>query len=179
MFNELLKDLGFSTHFITCSVFSQPKQQFTPYFGHVAIVVHLEEDWLVDVGFGTNFPEPLKLDAEAHQLQDGVHYQLVRINEEEILLRRTNDQQEYIKMYKLKLEPQLLTAFAGMCHYHQTSPKSPFTQGKLCSLLTSDGRITLTDKAFIKTVNGKKTETPVASPQEFDQKLREHFGIVL
>ncbi len=179
LFNELLQDLGFSTHFITCSVFSQPKQQFTPYFGHVAIVAHLEEDWLVDVGFGTNFSEPLRLSTEDYQPRDGTYYQLVKLSDAETLLRRTTNRREHIKMYKFKSDPQPLTEFAEMCHYHQTSPESPFTQGKLCSLLTSDGRITLTDKAFIETVSGKKTETPIESAQEFNQKLREHFGIVL
>ncbi|WKN45754.1 arylamine N-acetyltransferase family protein [Tunicatimonas pelagia] len=179
LFNELLKNLGFSTHFITCSVFFQPKQQFTPYFGHVAIVVHLEEPWLVDVGFGTNFPEPLRLSAEDHQHQDDTYYQLVKLNEVETLLRRTTDQQEYIKMYKFKPEPHLLTDFAGMCRYHQTSPESPFTQGKLCSLLTPDGRITLTDKNFIETIDGKKNETPVENYRDFDQKLKKYFGIAL
>ena len=179
LFNELLKSLGFSTHFISCSVFSQPQQKFTPYFGHVAIVVHLEEDWLVDVGFGTNFPEPLRLDTENYQWQDGTCYQLVQLNQEETLLRRTVDQQEYIKMYKFKRESQPLTDFAAMCHYHQTSPESLFTQGKLCSLLTPDGRITLTDKSFIETISGEKTETPVEGSRDFDQKLRKYFGMEL
>ncbi|MEM6845522.1 MAG: arylamine N-acetyltransferase [Bacteroidota bacterium] len=179
LFNELLKNLGFSTQFITCSVFSQPKQQFTPYFGHVAIVVHLEEDWLVDVGFGTNFPEPLKLDTETQQLQDRVYYQLIRLNAEETLLRRTIDQQEYIKMYKFKSEPQSLNDFTEMCHYHQTSPESIFTQGKLCSLLTSHGRVTITDKTFIETINGKRVEKLVVNSRDFDRKLKDYFGIEL
>jgi len=179
LFSELLQQLGFKTKFITCSVFSQPKQQFTPYYGHVAIVVHLEENWLVDVGFGTNFPEPLRLNTEEYQRQDGVCYQLLKLNEAETLLYRTTDKQEHTKMYKLKLEPQLLSDFADMCRYHQTSPVSLFTQGKLCSLLTPIGRITLTDKSFIETTNGNKTEIPIESVQEFDRKLQKHFGIVL
>ncbi len=179
LFNELLQNLGFSTHFITCSVFSQPKQRYTPYFGHVAIIAHLEEDWLVDVGFGTNFSEPLRLNTEDYQLRDSTYYQLVKLNKVETLLHRTTDRQEHIKMYKFKPEPQPLTRFTEMCHYHQTSPESLFTKGKLCSLLTPNGRITLTDKAFIETVSGKKTETSIESTQEFDQKLREYFGIEL
>ena len=179
LFNELLRDFGFVTHFITCSVFSQPKQQFTPYFGHVAIVAHLEEDWLVDVGFGTNFPEPLLLSTDAPQLQDGTYYQLLSLNAEETLLQRFTEGEAPIKMYKFRRDPQELTDFSEMCVYHQTSPESLFTQGRLCSLMTPRGRITLTDKSFIETQGSEKWETPVEDQKAFAHKLKEHFGIVL
>jgi len=179
LFNELLEDFGFVTHFITCSVFSQPKQQFTPYFGHVAIIAHLEEDWLVDVGFGTNFPEPLRLATEEPQLQDGTYYQLLPLNAEETLLQRFTEGEAPIKMYKFKRNPQELSDFSEMCVYHQTSPESIFTQGKLCSLMTADGRITLTDKVFIETLGSEKQETAVKNQHDFEQKLKEYFGIEL
>jgi N-hydroxyarylamine O-acetyltransferase len=179
LFNELLKDFGFVTHLITCSVFSQPKQQFTPYFGHVAIIAQLEEDWLVDVGFGTNFPEPLRLATEEPQLQDGTYYQLLPLNAEETLLQRYTEGEDPIKMYKFRRDPQELTSFSEMCVYHQTSPESIFTQGRLCSLMTPQGRITLTDKAFIETQGSKKQETAVENQRDFEQKLKEHFGIEL
>lgn len=178
LFKELLQDLEFSTHFITCSVFSQPKQQFTPYFGHVAIVAQLEEDWLVDVGFGTNFPEPLSLTTEVPQLQDGTYYQLLPLNDEETLLQRYIEGEAPIKMYKFRRDPQELTDFSEMCIYHQTSPESLFAQGRLCSLMTADGRITLTDKSFIETQGTEKRETPLEDQAAFAHKLKEHFGIV-
>ena len=179
LFNELLTDLGFTTHFITCSVFSQPKQQFTPYFGHVAIVAQLEEEWLVDVGFGTNFPEPLRLATEEPQLQDSTYYQLVKLNAEETRLQRFTEGEVPIKMYKFKRDPQALANFSEMCVYHQTSPESIFTQGRLCSLMTPQGRITLTDKSFIETRGSEKQETPVEDQAAFERKLKEYFGIEL
>lgn len=179
LFNELLTALGFSTHFISCSVFSHPHDQYAPYFGHVAIIAHLEEDWLVDVGFGTNFPEPLRLDTESPQLQEGTYYRLTPIDSEETLLERSADDQEYIKMYKLRRQPHALADFAKMCRYHQTSARSPFTQGRLCSRMTPQGRITLTDKAFIETIGAEKKEYPLEDQADFAKKLSTHFGIVL
>nr|WKN38243.1 arylamine N-acetyltransferase [Tunicatimonas sp. TK19036] len=179
LFNELLTALGFSTHFISCSVFSHPHNQYAPYFGHVAIIAHLEDDWLVDVGFGTNFPEPLRLNTPAPQRQDGTYYRLTALNEEETLLERSADHQEYIKMYKFRPQPHALADFAQMCAYHQTSSQSPFTQGRLCSLMTPTGRITLTDKAFIETIQAEKTEYPIADQAGFAKKLYDRFGIAL
>ena len=179
LFNELLTELGFRTHFISCSVFSHPKNEYAPYFGHVAIVAHLEEDWLGDVGFGTNFSEPLPLDTEAPQLQEGIYYRLRKLPEAETLLERSPDRQEYINMYKFRRQPHQLNEFAEMCVFHQTSPESHFTQGRLCSLMTPEGRLTLTDKAFIETVRGEKTETPLEDERVFTKKLYDHFGITL
>lgn len=179
LFNELLTDLGFSTHFISCSVFSHPKQHYAPYFGHVAIVAHLADDWLVDVGFGTSFPEPLRIGTEASQLQDGTYYRLRKISPEETSLERSEDEKEWISMYKFRLRPYALPDFAGMCVFHQTSPESPFTQGRLCSLMTPQGRITLTDKTFIKTVGKNKHEVPLQDQAEFEKYLQEYFGMVL
>jgi N-hydroxyarylamine O-acetyltransferase len=34
-----------------------------------------------------------------------------------------------------------LSDFAGMCHYHQTSPESHFTCQRICSLATPEGRL--------------------------------------
>ena len=178
LFNELLTALGFSTHFISCSVFSHPRNQYAPYFGHVAIIARLEADWLVDVGFGTSFPEPLRLDTEEPQLQEGTCYRLRRLNEEETLLERSDDGREYLNMYKFRRASYPLTDFAEMCAFHQTSAESPFTQGRLCSLMTPHGRITLTDKAFMETIRREKKDTPLEDPSEFEKRLQAHFGIV-
>jgi N-hydroxyarylamine O-acetyltransferase len=65
-----------------------------------------------------------------------------------------------------------------MCHYHQTSPESYFTQKRVCSRATDDGRITLADMKLIVTRNGQRNETTLASEQEWREAVKEHFGIV-
>jgi N-hydroxyarylamine O-acetyltransferase len=64
-----------------------------------------------------------------------------------------------------------------MCEFHQSSPDSHFTRGKVCSILTKEGRKTLTDNKFVVTSGGKKTETAVGSDQEFDAILLDEFNI--
>jgi N-hydroxyarylamine O-acetyltransferase len=65
-----------------------------------------------------------------------------------------------------------------MSEFHQTSPESHFTRGKVCSLMTLNGRKTLTDKKIIETKNEEKTEITVDSDEHFNQILANEFQIV-
>ena len=81
--------------------------------------------------------------------------------------------------YRFTLTPRRLEDFADMCHFHQTSPESHFTQKRLCTLATSNGRITLSDMKLIITENGNRQERMLASDDEWREVLRKHFGLVL
>jgi N-hydroxyarylamine O-acetyltransferase len=72
-----------------------------------------------------------------------------------------------------------LSEFEPMCLYHQTSPQSPFTQKRLCTLATPDGRITLSGSRYISTVQGVRDEQPVEDEEHFRLLLKERFGIEL
>ena len=50
--------------------FSQP-------FDHMALMVQLEQRWLVDVGFGDSFLEPLLIDETGEQVQGDRAYRIV------------------------------------------------------------------------------------------------------
>jgi N-hydroxyarylamine O-acetyltransferase len=65
-----------------------------------------------------------------------------------------------------------------MCHYHQTSPDSPFTRKRVCSLATLDGRITVTGDKLIETRNGVREERTLAEDERL-AILRERFGVNL
>jgi N-hydroxyarylamine O-acetyltransferase len=82
------------------------------------------------------------------------------------------------KEYAFTLQPRELSDFAGMCHYHQTSPESHFTQQRICSLATPEGRLTLSDNKLIETRGALRQETSI-SGDEWQAKLRELFGVVL
>lgn len=64
-----------------------------------------------------------------------------------------------------------------MCDFQQYSPESHFTKGKLCSIMTVDGRKTLTDSKFIITAGGEKAERPVVNEAGFYRLLNDEFGI--
>lgn len=179
LFYTLLRQMGFQAYFISCSVYNQPLQTFGPYFAHVAIVVDFGDDqWLVDVGFGSSFPEPLKIALDTYQKQDGVVYVLRSMNEKEICLDRSfDDGNTFSPMYKLMLSPHPLQAFQEMCVFHQTSDLSPLYQKKLCSIATAQGRITLTSNHLITTWEGVRTEVEIKDEEDFLEKLSTYFAI--
>jgi N-hydroxyarylamine O-acetyltransferase len=66
-----------------------------------------------------------------------------------------------------------------MCHYHQTSPESTFTQRRTCTRATPDGRITVTGLRLITTIRGDKQERELAGDDEWRAALGEHFDVEL
>jgi len=66
-----------------------------------------------------------------------------------------------------------------MCYYHQTSSESHFTQKRICSLPTQNGRITLTGNTLKITEKEIVTERQLNNQQEVQQVLSNYFGIKL
>ena len=175
-FCALLRALGFEVSMLSAGV-ARDEGGFDPPFDHLTLLVQLEQRWLADVGFGDSFREPLLLDERGEQVQNNESYQLVEADEHLILQRRESG--SWKPQYRFTLEPHQYADFADMCHYHQTSPESIFTQRRACSQATPQGRITVTEKRVIITERGEKQERELASPEEWTAALRQHFGIVL
>jgi N-hydroxyarylamine O-acetyltransferase len=68
LFAALLQALGFDVTMLSAGV-ANANGKFGPDFDHMALMVQLEERWLVDVGFGDSFFEPLLLDEAGEQQQ--------------------------------------------------------------------------------------------------------------
>lgn len=83
------------------------------------------------------------------------------------------------RQYSFTLQARRSEEFAGMCRYQQTSPESSFTQQRICSRATPDGRITLADKKLIVTRNGRREEKMPATEQGPSAVLEAKFGIRL
>jgi N-hydroxyarylamine O-acetyltransferase len=69
--------------------------------------------------------------------------------------------------------------FLPMCEFHQTSPESPFTRRRLCTLATAGGRLTLSEGRLIETRGAERKTTPVEGPEAEAAVLRERFGVRL
>jgi N-hydroxyarylamine O-acetyltransferase len=134
--------------------------------------------WLADIGFGDCFLEPLSLTRPTESEQMGKTYRLLK-DGDNLLLQRKSLEKDWAPQYQFTRIPHQLEEFAPMCHFHQTSPESSFTQLRLCSLATTNGRSTLEGMRLITTQNGKKTDTEVADEREYQRLLREKFGIEL
>lgn len=176
-FCSLLRGLRFRVSVLSAGV-ARDEGGFDPPFDHMALLVDLEERWLADVGFGDSFREPLKLDLRGQQDQNGESYRIVDAEERHLIVER-RESEVWKPQYRFTLDPYTLDDFDEMCRYHQTSPESPFTQKRVCTLATPGGRITVTGMRLIVTERGEKQERELASHEEWTATLREHFGIVL
>ena len=150
----------------------------SPEFDHMTLRVDLDEPWLADVGFGDCFLEPLRLQTDEEQVQDGQKFR-VREEKDSLHVERSGPNGSWKGEYTFSLVPRRLDEFAPMCHYHQTSPESPFTRKRICSKATPDGRITLADRKLIVTRRGNREEKVLESEEEWQAELQKYFGIVL
>jgi N-hydroxyarylamine O-acetyltransferase len=178
LFAALLRALGFEVAMLSARV-ANGEGGYTPEFDHMALLVTLDECWLVDVGFGDTFRQPLLLDDQNVQGQNGRAYRLDLDGEQRILWERKQGD-DWKAQYRFSLQPYQFSDYEEMCHYHQTSPESHFRKSRVCSRATPEGRLTLSDMRFISTtLSGDRHERVVQGEEEYAMMLNEHFGIVM
>jgi N-hydroxyarylamine O-acetyltransferase len=177
LFAALLSALGFDTKMLSASV-ANAKGEWGPEFDHMTLLVTLDKRWLVDVGFGDSFIEPLPLDDRNEHLQRSRAYCIEEVDDRFMLSQREPNE-DWKPQFRFTLEPHVYADYAAMCRYHQTSPQSHFTQRRICSRLSTDGRITITQERLIITRGTLREECEFADEAELAGALRQHFDIVL
>jgi N-hydroxyarylamine O-acetyltransferase len=179
LFAALLRGLGFDVVMLAAGV-AKKQGGFGPIFDHMTLMVTLAERWLVDVGFGDSFLEPLLVDSRVEQVQGTRSFRIDADNSYLILMRR-EEGGDWEPQYRFTLQPYTFTDYEEMCRFHQTSPDSHFTKGRICSLAAADGRVTLSDMRLITSSSGQqlRSERTLTSQEEYDQVLHDQFGIVM
>lgn len=172
-FGALLTALGFQVTLLAARVWTSP-QRPGPLFDHLALRVDTPEPWLVDVGFGDFAHHPLRLDLAGGQPDPGGEFQVVEREYGDLDVFQDSEPQ-----YRLEARPRELVDFEPTCWWHRTSPKSHFTRALTCSLLTGEGRITLSGSRLIRTVHGERHEETLATDSDVLAAYRTHFGITL
>jgi N-hydroxyarylamine O-acetyltransferase len=176
-FSALLRAVGFHVILLSARVARQNGGE-GPEFDHLALRVDLDEPWLADVGFGDSFAEPLRLQPNLEQQQDVGTFRIRHVAQSLTLERRQADD-SWRPEYSFTLAPRQIGEFRDRCHFHQTSPESSFTQKRICSRLTPEGRITLSGLNLIVTNHGHREERTLGSEEEWRSALRQYFEIVL
>lgn len=174
LFAGLLRQLGFQVALFSARVTEDG--EIGQEYDHLVLRVQLEQPYLVDVGSGDSFLEPLRLNDQDQNDPNGI-YHLTDRDGQWALWEQHQDDLFWHPKFIFTLLPRQLEEFASMCHYHQTSPESSFTRQRVCSQARPDGRITLTDTRLIKTTLGQKEVVPVSTKEEFNTALWEYFAI--
>lgn len=181
LFARLLTEIGFDVTYLNARVFNQEGKPGID-FGHLTLLVKIpsqSERWLVDVGFGDSFQEPLRFDEPGEQIQGLRAYRLEQIADGYISWQKNYDG-AWVRQYYFDLAPRNFpTDYESGCLYHQTSPRSSFTRGSMISRATLDGRVSLEDRRLILTKNGQRSEHLLANKEEYQGLLKQYFDVTL
>ncbi|MGW2024547.1 arylamine N-acetyltransferase family protein [Streptomyces decoyicus] len=172
-FAILLGALGYEVDLLAGRVFGADGPGI-PY-DHLALRVRTPSGrWLADVGFGRHSHFPLRWDSRDEQPDPGGVFRIEETGEGDLDVLRDGEPQ-----YRLEQRPRSYTDFEAGCWWHQTSPKSHFTQSLVCSRLTETGRVTLSGRTLVTTgADGARDERQVGE-DEVLAVYREQFGILL
>jgi len=176
-FAALLRELGFRVTLLSARVAREDGGE-GPEFDHLTLRVDLDEPWLADVGFGDSFLHPLRLQSGLEQPEGARTFRLVK-DGDRLVLEMREGAKPWNKQYSFSLIPRRLKEFSGTCHYHQTSPESHFTQKRICTMATPEGRVTLADYKLIITRSGQRQEQMLNSEEERAEALKRYFAVVL
>jgi N-hydroxyarylamine O-acetyltransferase len=173
LFAELLQALGFDVHRMAAQVVAVDDTPRKP-FGHLTLRVELDRPYLVDVGFGDAFFEPLPLVAGIHH--QGNRAYALEESGGQWLYRPDPAPTEGAVGYGFALAAHPLSAFAEVCDWTQTSPDSHFVKNLICTRPTADGRVTISGDRLLTTTGANKHVSAIADPEALTALLRERFG---
>ena len=179
LFHELLKEIGFTVKMISARVYDT-KKGYSPEFDHMAIICAIKNDiYLVDVGFGEFAFLPIKIELYKETIDPRGIFRIEIFNESYKVVKKKNAGGKFIPEYIFSEKERQLEEFYDRCYYHQTSSESHFTQNRICSLPTKEGRITLTGNTLKITQGGMLKERHLNNEQEIQQELWNYFGVKL
>jgi len=177
LFAVLLREMGFDVTLLSASM-AHAAGGFGPDIDHLALLVHLSDEWLADVGNGDSFRRPVRVQDALEHVEGAQAYRLERDSAYWTVQRCARDGR-WTPEYRFTMQPHELSDFTDICHYYQTSPDSHFTHGRVCSLATPLGRMTLRDLRLMTTIEGTREERLLQSEEEYREVLATRFGIVL
>jgi N-hydroxyarylamine O-acetyltransferase len=181
LFAQILKQIGFNVTYLNARVYNRAGELGID-FDHLALLVQIPgqaERWLMDVGFGDSFNEPLSFEERGEQPQGLRSYRLEQTPEGCIVWQKNYDG-SWERLYFFDLQPRSFpTDYEPACLYHQTSPESSFTRGSIISRATLDGRVSLQDGRLIITKDGQRSERQIAGKDEYQLLLKQYFDVTL
>lgn len=183
LFAALLREIGYTVTLLGAR-FPLEEGQTGPELDHLTLLVRGEDfstPMLADIAAGRgSFARPLRADTTAEQPQPeiGTSFRILPENDGHQLWRRAADG-TWDREYVFTWQPRELQEFSEGCRFHQTSPDSHFTRQRMSTLLTEDGRVTLSARRLITTRNGTRTEQDLPDEAAWQRALLDIFGIDL
>jgi N-hydroxyarylamine O-acetyltransferase len=177
IFYELLKEIGFDVSIIAARMMTHGA--ISPGYSHMALVVKLDQNYLVDVGNGQSVRDPMPIPGDVISNSEGIRYKVGEYSNNEFALFFRTDDTDWAPRFLFSTSQRQLKEFKIMCNYHQNSSDSIFTKKRLCTLATANGRLTLTDDTLTIDDDGEVTTESIDSREKMQKLLQKHFKISL
>ena len=175
LFSFLLDALGYDVSILAAKM--TDRNINSPGYSHMVLRVKLDQDYLVDVGNGKSVRDPMPIPGEVVSRSEGIRYKVGQYSDNEYALFYRTDETDWLPRFVFSTDHRHLEEFSEMCHYHQTSPASIFTQQRLVTLATPKGRITMTDDTLTITEDDNEVTQPVESKAQMEEILKKYFKI--
>ncbi len=166
-----------------------PGEQASGRYDHMALLVHLHgKRYLVDVGNGRAFGQPISISDTEVSESEGNRYKIMAFDADHLGLfcldqAESESDAQWQCRYAFKSKARTRAYFKDACHYTETSPDSHFTQSKIVSMLTPEGRITLSERLVAQDKtreifwNDAASEKQKITPEQYQQLLISRFGL--
>jgi N-hydroxyarylamine O-acetyltransferase len=171
LFAWAIKQIGLRAGLIGATVNRSRHVEGAP-INHLALLVHLDEPYLADVGFGNGFLTPAPL--REGSFNDGrFDFKLTCHGN----FWRFYNHRENGATYDFTGEPVDPAILDAANRSLATTSESPFVQTLVCAQLTENGMATLTNAGLRLYTPAHMNEESASSHDSFARILREHFGL--
>lgn len=175
LFSFLLDALGFDVSILAAKMTNS--EISSPGYSHMALKVSLDQDYLVDVGNGQSVRDPMPIPGDVISQSEGIRYKVGQYSSHEYALFYRTEETDWLPRFVFSNDHRHLEEFSVMCHYHQTSPASIFTQQRLVTLAMPNGRITMTDDTLTITQDDKEETHAIETKAQMEDMLHKYFNI--
>ncbi|WP_088072996.1 arylamine N-acetyltransferase family protein [Gottfriedia luciferensis] len=173
----VLQETGFNVSYISAKFWNDEKLCWNPEFSHLAILVTIDyQHYLADVGVGGGFIEPILLKNNYEYSDRNGSYRMLEIDKTTFILQKFD--KSWKDLLYISIDPKQLHQFHEQFMYYQTSKETIFTQNKIVNLLTTDGRITLSDHQLKVIKNHSICITHIKNQDEWQLMYNQIFSPV-
>src|SRR5690606_18640748 len=161
-FGWVLESIGFAVRYVAGAV-RRADRGASALDSHLVLIVTVDRPYIVDVGFGDGFFEPLPLEPgryRQHRLEFGV-------SREGDWWRVHNQEHGGADSYDFTLEPRSIDSFGDKCQELQMAADSSFVRATVCARYERHGLVVLRGAVLREVRSGALTVREIAGADDY------------
>jgi N-hydroxyarylamine O-acetyltransferase len=173
LFYYLLQGLSFDVSICNAQLYDS-RGLIIPRSQHMVLVVELENPWLVDVGYGNGFLEPLLIESSQTQKQGDRFYQCIRQGSRYVIEEMSSG--IWQPWYAFTKESKQMSDFEDRNYFHQTSRESIFFEKRISMIMQEDETVELKGNQLTRKTSAGTFITMIEE-EKILELLQREFGI--